>query len=501
MQIPFGPWRPDPYLIDSQFSAEAKNVLPSSAGWKPFPALASITDAVGSDVRGAFKARTSDGATAIFCGTATKLFKLNGTTWDEVTRLLGGGPSFENYNLPADNYWSFAQQDNILYAVQAGDVPQFIDVDGGANFAPVAGPPPTARYVKAVGNFLFLLDLTSNLGVASTGRIQAAWSGMRDFDFWTYGEKSSDFATFFSGGHVMGMTSKQTGLLIQESAVNRFQRVNDRRTWVFEKVEAAQGTRSPHSIIEHQGTAYYYGTDGFVASSPGAFTNEAGVEWVDEWFKENVNIARIKTVIGALDPTRPRFFWLFPSAGNDSYVLDRIIGFDPPTQQWFHADLDASFVFDAATTATTLEGLGSAPFNYTLETMPISLDSDIWKGGAPRLGGFTSDQKLGFFTGSALAATLRTGSVQLVPGRRAFVNGFRPTTDALNVHGRAAVAERSQDSVLWGSQSSLTAEGLIPMRASGRYHQFECSIPANELWNDIRNIGLTADDLKQHGTQ
>lgn len=495
MAIPFGPWRPDPYLIGSEFCQEALNVLPSSMGKKPFPALASITDAVAADVRGAFLARTSDGAVAIFCGTATRLYKLSGTTWTNVTRS-----SAVDYDLPTDNYWSFTQQDDKVYATQAGDALQWIDVDTGTNFEPVAGSPPTARYVKAVGNFLFLLDLTSAQGpVASTGRIQVAWSGLRDFDFWTYGQKSSDFGTFFSGGHVMGMTSKQTGLLIQESAVNRFQRVTDRRAWVFDKVEAAQGTRSPHSIIEHQGVAYYYGTDGFVASSPGAFTKDAGVEWVDEWFKGEVNISRIKTVIGALDPTRPRFFWLFPSAGNDSYVLDRIIGFDPPTDQWFHAEVDASLIFSAATTATTLENLGSAGLGYTIETVPYSLDSDIWKGGAPRLGGFTSDRKLGYFTGDALAATLRTAKVQLVPGRRGFVNGFRPTTDAENVQGRVAVAERAQDNVTWGAQASLTAEGVIPARASGRFHQFETTIAAGELWDDIRDIDVTGDDVKPDG--
>ncbi|MCP4385334.1 MAG: hypothetical protein GY798_28640 [Hyphomicrobiales bacterium] len=491
--IPFGAWRPDPYTIDSKFSPEIKNCLPSSAGWKPFPGLAADTDAVGSDVRGAFVARTSDGGVAIFCGTATRLYKLNGSTWTNVTRSSGG-----DYSLAADNYWSFAQQDNLLYAVQAGDAPQQINVDSGTNFAAVSGSPPTARYVKAVGNFLFLLDLTSNQGpVATSGRIQVAWSGFRDFDFWTFGEKSSDFGTFFSGGHVMGMTSKQTGLLFQQNAVNRFQRVGDRRVWVFDKVEAAQGTKSPHSIIEHQGVAYYYGTDGFVASSPGAFTAEAGVEWVDEWFKTEVNIERIKTVIGALDPTRPRFFWLFPSDGNDSYVLDRIIGFDKPTQQWFHADVDASFIFSATTAGTTLDGLDS---DYSeLEDVPASLDSDLWKGGAPRLGGFTSDQKLGYFTGNALAATLRTAKVQPIKGRRGFVSGFRPITDAQNVQGRVAVTERPQTAVTWLTQNGLTDQGMIPARASARFHQFECTIAAGQTWSDIRGVDFGDGDVRQDG--
>ena len=497
MAIPFGPWRPDPYLIGSNFCQEALNVLPSSMGKKPFPDIAAISNAVGADVRGAYVARSSSGSAAIFAFTATKAFKFDGTSaWTDVSNAGG------NFSLPADDYWSIDQQDNILYAAQAGDPVQWINVDSGTNFAALGGSPPQARYVKAVGDFLFLLDLTSPQGpVASTGRIQGAWSGIRDFDHWTYGEKSSDFFTRFSGGHIMGMTSRETGLLIQEGAVNRFQRVGDRRVWNITRVEGAQGTRSPHSIVEHQGVAYYYGTDGFVASAPGAFTKEAGIEWVDEWFKETVNVSRIKTVIGALDPTRPRIFWLFPTVGNDAYALDHIIGYDKQVGEWFHAETEATFIFKASTTGTTLENLGGAGLGYTLETVPYSLDSDIWKGGAPRLGAFTGDQRLGYFTGSNLKATIRTPLLQLIPGKRAFVRGFRPTTDAENVKGRVATAERPQDSVTWGSETTLTTQGLIPTRASARLHRFENTIAAGENWDDIQGIDLYPEDVSPDGAR
>ena len=161
-------------------------------------------------------ARTSTGSAVAFCGTATNLYKLSGTTWTDVSRLAGG-----TYNLPADNYWTFAQQDKYLYAVQAGDVPQVIDVDAGANFTSIAalgatlfpgeplGTPPTARYVASVGGFLFLLDLTAPVGSIqpTTGRIQFAWSGYRNPFAWKYGERSSDTGTLPSGGFIMGMSS------------------------------------------------------------------------------------------------------------------------------------------------------------------------------------------------------------------------------------------------------------------------------------------------------
>ena len=60
-----------------------------------------------------------------------------------------------------------------------------------------------------------LMDLASPLGIASSGRIQVAWSGFRDFDFWTFGQKSSGFATFWDGGFVQGCTSILGGLIVR----------------------------------------------------------------------------------------------------------------------------------------------------------------------------------------------------------------------------------------------------------------------------------------------
>ena len=578
---PFGPWRPDIYTIGSEFSSEVKNALPSSSGWKPFPSIETISAAVGGIVRGAYVARSSTGTAVLFCGTATKLYKFDGTSaFTEVTRSSGG-----DYTLVADEYWSFDQQDNLLYAVQAGDAPQWINVDSGTNFAALGGSPPLARYVKAVGDFLFLLDLASAQGsVASSGRIQFAWSGIRDFDHWTYRQKSSDFGTLFSGGVIMGMTSPITGLILQEKAVNRIVRTGDSRVWDAARIEGAQGTRSPHSPVEHAGVLYYYGVDGFAASSQGAFTQEFGTEWVDEWFKAEANLSRVKTIIGALDPTRPRLFWLFPSAGNSSYTHDRVIGWDKVSAQggngWFHAELSASFLFPASTFGVTLENLGAGSLGYavdevsqsitditqanpavvtysgsdiyadgmkgdiasvggmtevngnrytiagldtgantfqlsgidssayttytsggTFTTVPVpySLDSDVWKGGAPRLGAFDGSQLLGYLTGPALEATFRTSLFEPVPGRRGFVRGFRPVTNAASVQGRVAVAERPQDTPVWLASAGMTAQGLIPARASGRQFMIENTIAAGEEWDDMKGVDFAPGDLATDG--
>jgi hypothetical protein len=459
-------------------------------------------------------ARTSPGSAVAFAGTATKLYKLSGTTWTDVSRLAGGV-----YNLPTDNYWTFAQQDKYLYAVQAGDVPQVIDVDLGANFTSIAalaassfpgedfGTAPTARYCASVGGFLFLMDLTSPVGSIqpTSGRIQFAWSAYRQPLFFKYGQRSSDTGTLPSGGFIMGMSSPETGLLVQQNAVNRYVRVNDRRVWDFAVIESQQGTRSPYSIVEHQGNIYYYGVDGWIGSTAGGFSSEAGVEVVDEWFKTNANPARLGTIQGALDPTRPRLWWLFATQGNSSYTLDHVIGFDVSLKRFFHGPVACTTIFKAATSGTTLEGLGAAGLGYTMDppgtVVPYSLDSDVWQGGVPQIGGFDAAQKLGYFSGLPMEALLQTGRLELIPGLRCYVNGWRPQTDATTVMGRTAMAETPQQSPTFSASAAtaLNPWGVIEEQVTGRIMQFEATIPAGSAWTSILGGDFDDDMVKPDG--
>jgi len=522
----YGPWLPDVDDLNSTTTPVASGCLPTARGWGPWPSLSAVTAAVPGVVRGAFMARTSSGSAVAFCGTATELYKLVSGTWTDVSRLAGG-----NYQLPIDNYWTYDQQDKYLFAAQAGDVPQVIDIDAGENFTSVAelgatlfpgealGTPPTGRYVKSVGGFLFLMDLTSPVGsiVPTSGRIQFAWSGYRNPFAWKYGERSSDTGTLPSGGFIMGMSSPETGLMVQQNAVCRFVRVDDRRVWDFATIESQQGTRSPYSLVEHQGVLYYYGVDGFIMSSAAGFSSESsietassesGIEAVDEWFKANVNPSRIDTMLGAKDPTRPRIWWAFPTVGNSSYTLDHVIGYDVSLKRFFHGPLACTTIFQAATIGTTLEELGVARLGYAMDAVdggapvvPYSLDSDVWQGGVPQIGAFDVANTLGFLSGAPVEAMLRTGRIELMPGMRAYVNGWRPQTDAATVRGRIATSEMPQVPASFSSSAltPINPWGVIEEQVTGRVMAFETTIPAGTAWTSILGLDFDDDMVKPDG--
>lgn len=484
--IPFGSWRPDVYNVNAQFSGEAKGVLPGAGSWRPWPSLSALSLSLGAPCRGAYLAKTSAGDTALFAGTETGLYKYVSAVdaWLDVTRSSGGA-----YAVPGDARWSFAQFGDTLIACQPTDDVQYIAVTAGTNFAALGGSPPKAAFVKTVGDFVFL-------GSLATARDTLQWSGLNDPTSWTIGVQRGDQQRFPDGGFIQNMTALDAGLILQRDCVRRFAR-HSQATWQFARVDDSQGTESPNSAVVHKSGVFYYGTDGFVVAGPDGVAQEIGLEYVDAWFADTCNLERLPIIQGALDPTRPRIFWLFPTSNNATYMLDHIICYDIALKEWSHAEIEASCIIPAASLGYTLESLDD--LGYTMETLPFSLDSRVWQGGAPYLAAFNSDNKLAFFSGSNLAATVQTPLVQLVPGRRAFVNGFRLDGDAAAATGRVASTERQQTTPSWGSSTSINAQGFIPARTSARLHRFEVNVAAGETWEHLRGVFHDEGDVVQDG--
>lgn len=496
----FGRWAPDTLNVNSGLAGEALGVRPGLTGYRPWPQLASSSPALETPAtagRGAFAARTTANAIAIFVGQITKLRKFAGvaTNFTNVTRS-----SAVAYALATDDQWQFAQFGVNVFATQITDALQFIDASSGTNFEPVTGSPPKARYIAVVGDFLML-------GNTDTSSREVRWSGRNDASSWTKYVKDADAQTFPDGGDVMGLSGfERGGLVFQTEIVRQMATRQDAAIFEFHRVESSQGTLAPYSIITRQGLSYYYAVNGFQRIGSDGASEAIATNWIDGWFLENSNAStRPKAIIGSADPASPEVYWLFAGPGNaTSNILDHALCFNPSLTDsdygpWTHAPLSASTIFPAATTATTLENLGSAGLGYTLETVPYSLDADIWKGGAPRLGAFDSAFKMAFFSGSPAAATVQTAQFEPVPSRRGYVRGFRLIGDAANATGRVGYSDRPQTPITWNGSQAMDAGGRIQARAEGRLIQVEVSVPAGDTWRHLAGIDFDDDQVTPTG--
>lgn len=489
----FAEWAPDAYPVNQSVASEASGVLCGPNSYKPLPQPATSSVAAATVIRGAYAARNSSNAIAIFALSATKAYKFAGvaSSWDDVTRSSGG-----DYNLATDEYWSIRQYGDNLIAANGSDAVQYIGVTSGTSMDALGGSPPNSRYVNIIGDFVFL-------GATSTSRRAIKNSARNDSTGWTAGQKDSDGQTFPDGGDVMGIVGFELGgLIFQTETVRRLSLRTDAAIYETHRIDAARGTPAPYSIVTDGADVYYWSDTGFLKLGADGSIANIGINRVNEWFGgsgADWNKARPKAIIGALDPVVRRIFWLYPRASNaSSTTLDGLIVYDIERDRWTHATCSLTYIFRAAVPGVTLSAL--AALYSTLTAVPYPFGADIWKGGAPGLAAFNSANKLCFFTGTPSAASVQTSPFEPIPGgRRAFIQGFRLYTDAANATGKVGGTERPQTAVSFNSSETVNAQGRVPARISTRLAQVQVDIPAGETWTHLSGVDFDDDDISPDG--
>lgn len=111
-----------------------------------------------------------------------------------------------------------------------------------------------------------------------------------------------------------------------------------------------------------------------------------------------------------------------------------------------------------------------------LDDLTDSLDSRTYQGGALQVGAFDKDNKSGFFSGTAMPATLETKELELSDGRTTHLNAFRPVIDegpSGGVTVTAQVGQRNNQGAVpsFGSVLSESSSGRFTTRANARYHR------------------------------
>jgi hypothetical protein len=506
----FGKHQPDQEDLDTNY-AVATNVLPRLRGYGPFNSFARHANtALPEEPLGtAFVARTSSGGYKFYLGTAHDLWLYNGTTkaFDKVSVSPGA------YAASIDAPWSFDQFGHELFAVNINNAVQVIDVDAAANFAAVNSsldpdsdnaPAPSARYVKVVGDFLVLGDL------GGPDNNVVAWSGLNNSRWWKLGERSCDRQRFPDGGAVTAITGSDAGYVFQETAVRRMIFTpggEPAYIFRFEKVENYHGAIAPRAVVPVGPHVFYLAQDGFYRIGPDGIVN-IGFESVNDHFLTLAGQTNFKDTLGCSDPLHPRVYWAARTADaanpTQGLFLNRIMVFDYATQQWSEAEIDLLQLMPAAVSGITLEGLDAAGYlNIDLGPddpggLPASLDSKLWAGGAPLLGGVDLNRFLGFFTGPPMEAHINTAKLDIAPSRRSLIRKVRPLTDApLPYVSVATLGFPSTDPAVVSNETTPEADGMCAQRSSGRYHRFRLRIPASQRWSYA--LGVEVDAVPQGG--
>ena len=125
------------------------------------------------------------------------------------------------------------------------------------------------------------------------------------------------------------------------------------------------------------------------------------------------------------------------------------------------------------------------PIPDNIDSMEYSLDSpSLISTSTLEISAFNSSRELGHFNGERMPASITTGDIPFVPGKKALLRAARPMFEG-SVNGLTTtpyVHDRLQDTPIPKATSPVNRNGLCPMRASGRYHRLKVDTALGGDW-------------------
>jgi hypothetical protein len=476
-RIAFGEWTPDQPGITNGLR-RAENVYSKLTGYGALPTVVDYSASASENLNNVVAAKTTLGATLVFAGGDTKLFKLDSgdLSLDNVSKSGG-------YSTAIDNRWRFTQFGNVVIAANGTNRLQGFNVNSSTLFADLAADAPASKYVTVVRDFV----VSGNVQTDYPNRVQ--WSALGDESSWTSSATTqADFQDIPDGGTVVGVTGGEFGLVFMDRAIHRMSYVGSPLVFQFDNISRNLGCYEQNSIIQYGGTSFFLGDDGFYACD-GQNVIPIGDEKVNRFFFDNVDEATLYLMSAAVDPAKKLIIWAY--ASNNSATVDSLLIYNFKTQRWTSGTTTVDRIASTSTPAVTLEGLD---VYGNLDTIMTSFDSRLWLGGKLQLAG-VNGAKIVTFTGANATAYLETGDIE-VPGSTSAITMVKPIVD----DGSASVAVESRrllnQTVTFGSQTAADAENRVSIRSVGRYHRLQLTPTGN--WTSAVGADI---DLNGLGTR
>lgn len=356
--------------------------------------------ALASTALGAAILTKLDGTNRLFAGTATALYEKSGTSWNDVSRTVGGA-----YSATSGNPWRFAQFGDTSLAVCK--TVQLQSITSGTDFANVSAP--TAA-VMCVSNRFVMLANTNNGGSGTTfGDSPDRWycSAIEDATSWAL-SVTTQCATgrlVDTPGAITAMrTIGENIVAYKDGSMYLGTYEGAPAVWRFDMVSTEVGCSSHEAVVELDNAHFFIGPEDFYRYAPGGLPVPIGAP-VKEWFFSRCDPAYKGLIRHAFDKINSLIYWFYPRTGSNS--LDGCIVYNYKSDKWGVADTAIECAVDYITVGYSYDTL---PFS-TYDTWPeVAYDSPFWNASARYIGYIGTDHKLVTLTGGSSSSSLTTGS-------------------------------------------------------------------------------------------
>jgi hypothetical protein len=236
---------------------------------------------------------------------------------------------------------------------------------------------------------------------------------------------------------------------------------------------------------------FYLSDDGFYMFD-GARSQPIGAEKVDRFFlEEDFNFSYKDKMTSTVDPQNQLAVWSYVSNSSLDSQPDRLLIFNYALNRWSLVKVKNDLVAPFFTAGYSLEQLDN--INTSLDALPASLDSALYKGGQYLFGG-ANGAKIAAFSGDPMEGTIVTGEAAIKVGNHSIVTRIYPYHEGGSVNLSVGLRGTPTDTVNFQNGGATNTSGFVPFRAHDRYHRVKMVLSG--LWSyahgvdvDVRPVG------------
>lgn len=480
--ITFGEWLPDQPDYMNAGVTEAINVVPAYNGYRSLNEFVSYSSSASDTILGIFSAKDATGNVKLFAGDSDRLYLFNqtGSALDDVSAVGG-------YSLTSGERWRFIKfGEDVIAAGGVAEELQLFNLTTASAFGVLSTDAPKADFIAAVRDFVW----TANIDEGS-GRVpyRCYWSGFNDITSWTAGVEQSDFQDIPDAGAITGLVGGEYATILMERAIVRATYTGPPLIWQFDKVETSRGCQVPGSVCNIGHMVFYLSDDGFYMFD-GSRSQPIGAEKVNRWFFDDFNFGYKNKMTSVVDPQNQLAVWSYVSNSAIDDTPDRLLIFNYALNRWSIANVRADLVAPFFTAGYTLENLDQ--ISASIDALPASLDSALYKGGQYLFGGALAD-KIYAFSGDPLEGTIVTGETGIATGRHTIITRAYPYHEDGTVTVSIGLRGTHTDTVAYTAAGAPNAAGFVPFRAQDRYHRAKMVLSGQ--WSYAQGMDIEAREV------
>jgi len=236
---------------------------------------------------------------------------------------------------------------------------------------------------------------------------------------------------------------------------------------------------------------FYLSDDGFYMFD-GSRSQPIGAEKVNRWFlEEDFNISYKDKMTSTVDPQNQIAVWSYVSNSSIDGTPDRLLIYNYALGRWSLANVKNDLIAPFFTPGYTLEDLDN--ISTSVDALPASLDSALYKGGQFLFGGALG-ANIHAFSGDPLQGIVTTGEAAIQVGNHAIITRVYPYHEGGSVEMFVGLRGTPTDLVNFIAGGSTNVSGFVPFRAHDRYHRVKMLLSgdwsyAHGIDLDVRSVG------------